>query len=438
MFFTYPPDELLEPPAARPVYARVDQIEPLDDAERGPFMVLLDCVEAEWLEEISRHIDHLSDEELGEADHRISVIAISSEHLKGVEAEHDDYPEWFHLELGRPDEGPVVEQFHNLFQDPTERGIINARPVTAKQAATLKRLAGWHDIKASASSDIEKALAIQCPVDGVAIYDVGQGAATALLSCGVPILYFDVGGSTLGNWRSFPTPLQQFCTTRQPPIVLSHWDWDHWSSALRDSQLLKDCRWILPLQSRAGDLGAVHARFLAMLKARRSEIYWWDYTIPSITSSVGFTVFRASGPVKNRNESGLALRIQRNNRTALLPGDSSLSSVCRSPSNLDYLMVPHHGGRTSLGSIPTPNDRFKSHLIYSYGVANMYQHPLPKTVRAFRESWKKNAHTALRNCGGLGHVGIDLSKRFLISSPCESEYKLCNSKRCHLGIWQWI
>lgn len=297
----------------------------------------------------------------------------------------------------------------------------------------MKRLAGWHDIEATEPTAIEEILAEIGRVDAVAVYDVGQGAATALLSDGLPNLYFDLGGSAIGNWRSFPEPLRRFCTTADPPVVLSHWDWDHWSSALRDDQLLNQ-RWVLPIQDRAGDLGAVHARFLAMLKARSTAIYWWGYATPPITSQPsGVTVSRARGTARSRNESGLALSVARNGRTVLLPADASLSSVWSGASSIDYLMVPHHGGRTALSKIPTPNNRSKDYLVYSYGVANMYQHPLPRTVRTFRRSWTRNAHTALRDSTGLGHVGIDLTGQSQ-SLP----QPRCMARCCQLGICQWI
>ncbi len=433
MFFKYMTDERPEAPPPRPVYARVDQFEPLDDADRAPSMVLLDCVDAKWLDEVGERVTHLSDQELDEADWRISVVAVPSNYLDGVDEDADDSPEWFHLELGEPDRGPMAEQFHNLFQDPTERGVIKARPVTPSENAMLKRLAGWHDIEATDPTAIEEVLTEIGPVDAVAVYDVGQGAATALLSDGLPNLYFDLGGSAIANWRSFPEPLLRFCTSADPPVVLSHWDWDHWSSAQRDDRLLHQ-RWILPIQNQAGDLGAVHARFLAMLKTKSQRIYWWGYATPPITSQpAGVTVFRARGTQKSRNESGLALSVARNRRTVLLPADASLPNVWSGASSVDYLIVPHHGGRTALSTIPTPNNRSRDHLVYSYGVGNVYQHPLPRTVRAFRKSWTRNAHTALRDSSGLGHVGIDLTGQSQ-SLP----QPLCMAGGCQLGIRQWI
>ena len=297
----------------------------------------------------------------------------------------------------------------------------------------LNELTGWRGIEESPRPDIEEILNGIAPVDAVAIYDVGQGAATALLSHGVPVLYFDLGGSAIGNWRSFPESLRQFCMTAKPPVVLSHWDWDHWSSALRDLRSLER-PWILPIQDGSGDLGAVHSRFLAMLRAYGANIHWWHYGTSAIASPrTGVTLFQAQGPTKSRNESGLALSIVRPDCGVLLPGDASLQHVCSSSSSLDYLMVPHHGGRTSLGTVPSPKDKWRSHLVYSYGIGNSYLHPLPRTVRALRRSWKKNTHTALRDSSGLGHVGIDLAGR-------NQRRKLppCGHCICQLGIRQWL
>ena len=433
MFFKCAPGEPLDVPSPRPVYARVDQTEPVDDAGDAPSLVLLDCIDADWLDENANRADHLSDPGFEEADRWISVIEISSDRLGGAAKDSDELAEWYRLELGDPDGGAVADQFHNLFQDPNERGVIDVRPVTPRESKMLGELAGWQSIEETPRPDIEEIMNRIAPVDAVAIYDVGQGAATALLSCGVPTLYFDLGGSAIGNWRSFPESLRQFCMTAKPPVVLSHWDWDHWSSALRDLRALER-PWILPIQDGAGDLGAVHARFLAMLKASGTDICWWHYGTPAIAlPRTGVTLFQAQGPRKSRNESGLALSIAQNGREVLLPGDASLEYVCPSASSLDYLMVPHHGGRSSLGTIPSPNDRRRSHLVYSYGIGNSYLHPLPRTVRTLRRSWKKNAHTALRDTSGLGHVGIDLMAR---SKP--SKLPPCGNCMCQLGIRQWL
>jgi hypothetical protein len=46
-------------------------------------------------------------------------------------------------------------------------------------------------------------------------------------------MYADLGGGVIGHATSFPADFKRLCLTRSPTIVLSHWDWDHWSSAGR-------------------------------------------------------------------------------------------------------------------------------------------------------------------------------------------------------------
>lgn len=443
MFFEYPPKGEKEAPGPRAVFARVDQVETLEAPEDRNSLVLLDCIEADWLANFQNAESHLADPEIEEADHRISIISVEHQNLKAAGKSDEDIAQWYHLELGEPSEGLPAEQFHNLFQGPTERGVIRARPVTAAERSVLRGLAGWQGIDGSDPKEIREVLSHIGMIDSVAIYDVGQGAATALLAHGVPQLYFDIGGSTICNWRSFPAPLQRFCVTSNPLVVLSHWDWDHWSSALRDPKVLNG-DWILPIQKGAGDLGAVHSRFLATLIKKNANLYWWDYEMQPVTFAQDCVMLsRASGNVTSRNESGLFLSVTGFRRKVLLPGDASLQNVrslCRNEhvtdphhDEYDHIMVPHHGGRTLHGYIPGPRNKKTNHLIYSYGVGNSYIHPLADTVRALRETWKCNTHTALRDETGLGHVGIDLLGTHQIPRelPCEGSM-------CQLQIRQRI
>lgn len=443
MFFEYPPGEMKEPPRPKAVFARADQFEALDAPEESSSLVLLDCIEADWLERIDNGNLYLADPDIDDPDHRISIVSIQRRYLMDADKSEEDLSQWYRLEFGEPNNSFPAEQFHNLFQDPVDRSVIEVRPVTGTERSMLSKLAGWHNISGSEPEQIRAVLSRIGMIDTVAIYDVGQGAATALLIHGVPSLYFDIGGSTIFNHRSFPAPLQSFCVSGHPLVVLSHWDWDHWSSALRDPQILSR-DWILPIQKNAGDLGAVHARFLAKLKENNANLYWWDYQMQPVTFAQNcVTISRASGSETSRNESGLFLSVAGRRRNVLLPGDASLPNVCPHCSNdhvtvphcanYDHVMVPHHGGRTLKGYIPGPRNITQSHLIYSYGVGNSYLHPLADTVRSLRGSWKRNTHTPLRDQTGLGHVGIDLHGR--TQNPSRSP---CFGAMCQLQIRQWI
>lgn len=430
------PEERPERREPRSVFARVDRIE---ETEGEQATVIFDCIDADWIEEQqpdSLPIAARVGDEGQDIDGALSILAIEVHGMR-IAGQALAESQWYFIELGMAAQGEFdVDQYDALFSDPNPRGVISILPVSEDLKEKLNHLAGWAEAEHSGDNEIKAALAVVQKIDAIGIYDVGQGAATALLSDGSPRMYFDFGGSAIGNWRSFPLHLRMFCFTYCPPIVLSHWDWDHWSSALRDRQALR-ATWILPLQKRAGSLGPVHARFLAMLR-KNAKILWWDPNV-LLQMNVGITrarVIQALGNPLSRNESGLAVVVDPGcgrERTALLPGDASYANL-RSQAGADYYytMVPHHGGKIDLSSLPAPATKSTSQAIYSYGVGNIFLHPRAETVKAFRQRYKKNTHCALRNSTGFGHVGLDLTGGRLVSPylPC------CGA--CQLAVQQWI
>lgn len=435
MFFKFHTEsEGTETPPPRPVYAKIDQVE--DSVNPELATVMLDCVDSGHIDssEFSEPLHSLEDNFV---DDWLSIISIELGRMKELGVEEVSSSRWYKIELEAPEYGPYAEQFFNLFQDPTPRGVISITEVSDAVKKKLDWLAGWNGIEASSPERIAKALYIGDTVDAVGIYDVGQGACAALIRNELPALYLDFGGSALGNWRSFPSPLKRFCFSAKPPIVLSHWDWDHWSSALRDNESLSQT-WILPVQSAAGPLGGVHARFIAQLNAHGGTLLWWSSTLDEVlVGTTGFSVTRAGGPPSNRNESGLAIKggtlpgpdaIE-----VLLPADASLRYLDVADKSIHRLMVPHHGGHSDWATEPKPYKKTTSAIIYSYGVASTYLHPLDPTVHILRRNWKKNFHTALRDESGLGHVGISLNQRARRTNSTP-----CGGYACQLCIRQWL
>jgi hypothetical protein len=91
-----------------------------------------------------------------------------------------------------------------------------------------------------------------------------QGASNAAVAAGVVWLYFDLGGAVNGNLGTFPPELRRFCFSTHPPVVLSHWDWDHWSSASRGGRDVEstgvpraNVLTVLRAPNRGGSLGRV-------------------------------------------------------------------------------------------------------------------------------------------------------------------------------------
>ncbi len=428
----------------RPVFARIDTIEDLGDEDQ---IVLLDAVDEWWLDRED------SDVPLADRDWpangqfplnwALSTISIGGHVLHDEIGEFEE-GDWITLHFGRPDTAErQADQFLNLFADPTPRGVVNIKRMDKATEARLKRLAGWGRAEDADPDEIRGVLDRKRRLDTVAIYDVGQGAATALLAGGRPALYFDFGGAANGNWRTFPKRVRRFCFDDDPPIVLSHWDWDHWSSALRDHRALKQI-WVLPLQDTSGSLGLVHAAFLSLLRSQAQQVLWWPRRLLGIQlSHLNACLIKAQGRPKSRNETGLALVVGGtvyNQCSVLLPADASFGALkCVDRCSFDHIVVPHHGGRTNLTTVPEPRSYGAGHAVYSYGVGNIFLHPMTETQRTLRKKWKNADHTAFRQPFGMGHIGIDLvGRQTRPRSSCCRRCKLSRKHACDLAIQHWI
>ena len=242
----------------------------------------------------------------------------------------------------------------------------------------------------------------------------------------VPTLYFDVGGGTTANARTYPATMRRFCVSADPPVVLSHWDWDHWSSALRDRRLL-DRRWIVPRHD--GQLGAVHTRLLGELH-QRGRLLVWPRGLPSAAGD-GILVEQCAGSPSDRNNSGLALVIagRTNDEGArmLFPGDAAYGHVPSAGGELTSLAVPHHGGRTPSSQVPRPDGARPGRAVFSYGAGNCYWHPLADVGREHQRDWKRRLHTAARDRRGLGHVHLYWNEADPDAEPP------CGGAACDLG-----
>jgi hypothetical protein len=133
-----------------------------------------------------------------------------------------------------------------------------------------------------------------------------QGASNAAVAAGVVWLYFDLGGAVNGNLGTFPPELRRFCFSTHPPVVLSHWDWDHWSSASRDPRAQAET-WIVPRQGAAKGLGPVHRTLLARL-LQRGRVLVWPQGLRALRVAA-YELLACTGTT--RNDGGLALAFER-------------------------------------------------------------------------------------------------------------------------------
>jgi len=224
----------------------------------------------------------------------------------------------------------------------------------------------------------------------IRVRDVGQANFVTLELGGKPLLHFDVGTPTAFNKRSAPLTLPSVPERARTPVVLTHWDWDHLHGALQIPSLRRG-PWIVPDQP----LGPGAAR-LAHQLARKGLLNVWH----GGAQGFGFgTVAPCSGP-GGRNDNGLALIVSLlNGRRIAVVGDAAYSALSAPFHNgaFDGLVATHHGARLRSGDIPLAPSVGSPAYVVSYGVGNVYGHPHPEALRAYKVGeWGEPRFTAGR------------------------------------------
>jgi hypothetical protein len=396
-FLTYYGEDVPGFDLPRRVYGRIDDAEPADASELDPQRTIrIDCVDADWFDDVADKYVWLG-ERWEEADQRLSVV--ESLPGRGPVGPRAREGEWLEIAL-RGGEG--VLHYPNLFAAPEARDVEGWYPVESGRLRERLEAATTLDVLPDATEDeLADALSGARARQAVAIYDVGQGCCMALIDAGRPTLYFDFGGGVLRNRGTFPPALRSFCFRDEPPIVLSHWDFDHWSSGQRDPRAL-DRTWIVPRQR----MGPSHTTFLGQILAR-GRVHVWPNGLVSVRSGDA-TVERCTGSRRGRNDSGLAVVVHDGDGEArvLLPADAGYDHVPSAAGAFASLAVPHHGGRASARAVPGSDGRASGRCVYSYGAGNSYAHPFPAVTAGHAAVWVSDLETPARGGGGLGHVHV--------------------------------
>jgi hypothetical protein len=421
-------------PPAR-VYARVDSIEPLGiegtavidmsypcSPESADAIVMLDSVDADWFDDTEAHLAETSDD----ADWNVSVVETSRAALEQLIPNRQQVAEgaWLELLLRDTDSAPPCSHYLNLYGPADRQAIVSARILPEIDGELTRRTNMDHLPDASEADllSVLPAVVTEC----AAVYDVGQGNCNALLGDrNVPFLYYDFGGGVAGNRQSFPGALSSFCFTETPTIVLSHWDWDHWSSANRDANAYA-LPWIVPREPKA--LGPVHATFLGRL-SQRATLLVWPSTLQRLICG-DYELIKCTGPPHSRNDSGLALSVEHLDAAAwmLFPADAEYRYIPFFDHPLIGLVASHHGANTHGRGVPAPSGP-DSVLVYSYGAGNGYPHP-SDAGRAGHSAWQRVLETANRDSTGLGHVHLYWTEDARGADPA------CGGSSCDLTCHQ--
>ena len=337
--------------------------------------------------------------------------------------------QWVELNLGKS-EAHRVDVFRDPFDpEPQITGIADA-PEPSSRSPQLSKAFGMDSWPDASPRDLLGLFGSIPTIEQLISFDVGQGSATCLVAacecglhrtaldclcqppgqcndhgcpcgciscygygqcpCGLPICYFDLGCGTYRNVRTRPQDIR-FCPCSNPPIILSHWDTDHWAGAYRDCRFLQ-AKWVAPRQR----IGPTHAKFASKILQSGGSIL----IVPASARCVmwcnrrqSLELYRATG--KDRNNSGLIMQVwnQRAGKEWLLTGDADYKHVPNLPDEVAAMTVPHHGASPCGTPPPRPSSNRASRLLYSFGPGNRHgrngvSHPRPETVNALsRRGW---------------------------------------------------
>ena len=252
----------------------------------------------------------------------------------------------------------------------------------------------------------------------VAVYNVGQGNCNAICNKqSEPLVYYDFGGGCLQH-KSKYLQGQKYCFTHNPPIILSHWDMDHWVAAEYYPEAKKHM-WLVPQQQ----MGPTHLKFAADLR-RNNCLKVWPSGLPFVALPFG-TIVKCTG--RKRNDSGLALVVdatELNCGKGLLPGDAAYRYIPASYfADLDYLVAAHHGAFVPRDRYPQSSSS-NGALALSYGMHNCYGHPDHRARRKYSlAGWYHQIHTT------GGHTALGWSSSVLPQLKCKGS-------QCDLKIVQ--
>lgn len=277
-------------------------------------------------------------------------------------------------------------------------GAIAAEPVDATTARRLSLMFGSDSFPSASAASIRGVLAGVPKLAQTVALDIGQGSANALLDrAGRARLYFDVGAGSRGNGKTRPASYH-FCTCFDPPVVLSHWDEDHWNAA-RYNPELNALRWIVPRQL----IGASHSRQVArILQAGGSVLVVKRTSLPSSALRgsrqeliLRYGTGKSQKRVKaDRNDCGLILAVRNIALDLywLFPGDARYSKVPQFEGEPVVLMASHHGARLDPSSSPPSRcTQPYARLLYSFGPGNSYPHPHHSSITGHHAAgWSHN------------------------------------------------
>lgn len=259
----------------------------------------------------------------------------------------------------------------------------------------------------------------------LAAYDVGQGNCNAVVDeYEHPRNFFDLGWAPNFHAKTRPAVRPGFIVHDlpfTPPVILSHWDMDHWSYAIASSRYNQSNLttkhewnpdairrfWIARApQILAHEIGPLHQAFLRALVQTSilpglSAFLLWPEKKKRISFGAGWVEACSprQGSRGDRNNTGLVMFVRPNSAAGaiVLTGDADFGSISslrnkRKPA-LAGVVAPHHGARISIPDVPKPKIGSPRWMVVSVGSGNSYGHPKESAISAYKKAGWRLAYT---------------------------------------------
>jgi hypothetical protein len=417
-------------------YGRLDQTEPLYPASASEALFAFDVVDANWAEFAPGAKFDLSDAQniqmqqehywnqlfgkLGAMQARDPYTSAPIYCIEITSRRGDSYfgfmnrireKDWVRIELA-PTGTFEVDVYGGLFAAPVRAYLVSITIETSLMSAltAVFDMGTWPD---ATDTSIRSALNGLPSLDYLVAYDVGQGSANGLSDAHETAqLFFDLGCGVYGNRKTRPVPLR-FCWRGSPPVILSHWDSDHWAGETSDPAAAGRT-WIAPRQT----IGPTHTAFASRILGAGGTIHIWGAAPTSISvrlaSGQSLDLARCSGSSRNGSGISCVVKDPPSSMGWLLTGDAGYHELNqpRLPPDLRAVVVPHHGADMGASSTPPVPPSGYTRLIYSFGPGNAHgrtrvQHPTSVGMNAHvAQGWNHNhwVSTSPATCVAGGNV----------------------------------
>ncbi|TAZ68231.1 ComEC/Rec2 family competence protein [Rhizobium ruizarguesonis] len=416
-FLRFPPPEAHGPLPAR-LYARFDEAM---EGTLGRTELLFGAIDADWFDTGTR-----SNELMMRGDIRRDAIDKLPVYFLEVDVfgqsggpwvvdgnnklSEDD---WVQIEIAESGDSRL---YPNLYGAAQRVAVTSAAPVSSAQAQTLDETHSLDEWVVDEQEVLDYLASLNSPkIEQCAVYDVGQGTTISFSdSSNIPFAYFDFGGGTRSHTNTRPHRIPHFCLTRRPPIILSHWHDDHWSSGpLIPNSLALALTWIAPFQPVSGP----HIALISAVVGANGTMMVTHGSRISLSNAV---FHRANG--KSVNNSGFWAEVSSpyGGHPLLLPADASYSHLQNMPSLVEGIAVTHHGADWKHVQLPPKCVSTVNKAVFSFGLPNSYGHP---TTRSRQDhTGGKQIDTANRTSSasgnGSGHAHLDWLGRPIPTAPC--------------------